>query len=302
METTEKQKPGPKPIYGERKPCMTRLKPELVARLQNRIAAANEKKRTKGERELSFSEGMAQLLEWALDTIEHRERRDGVAHPKPSVTPKPITVSVFVAEEPEPSPAPQETGVVSIARGTPQANKDSPWAAICQRLRAVMEEEQYETYSSAMGFVSFENLRLTLEAANPFFLQDLPGRLGETIEAIASELCGEAVSVSWVLSPAFEKRQRDEEERVAAAARAAEKQAKAREENAEKLKRFYLEKGADAAKKAEELIFLDGALLEVFPSFQRKQIEQWLSGVSAGAAFQQGKESEYKGPRGRGRR
>ena len=48
--------------FGERKACMTRLNPALVERLQNRIAAANEKRRETDQGELSFSEGMAQLL------------------------------------------------------------------------------------------------------------------------------------------------------------------------------------------------------------------------------------------------
>jgi len=309
-EDIEKKKPGPQPRFGERKACLTRMSPALVERLQSRIEVANEKRREAGEPELSLSEGIAQLIEWALNKIEDTERSKKGSVQKPKVQPAPVVVSVLVgppAEEPAaPAPIVVDPGVVSIARGSPPA-KDSPWPEISRRLKSLMgDSDAWDIWISGLKAAAFESCRLLLHCPNPFFVEQLQERgFDDVIAEVAAELCGEPIKVLLEVDPEFEARQRREEEERATKEREArekqEREAKERPEKIERLKKLYLAGTPEDAKKAEEILFDDIELLSVMAPFIRKQLEGWIDSAKSGATYQAAKEREYRGPKNRGR-
>lgn len=309
-EEIEKKKPGPAPRFGERKACLTRLRLDLVARLQARIQLKNEQ-RAADEPECSLSEGIAILLEQRLDQLDARDRKEKGAVQKPKTQPAPVAVSVLVGPVPEEpaasAPVVVDPGVVSIARGSPPA-KDSPWPEISRRLKTLMgDTDAWDIWISDLKAVAFEHCRLLLHCPNPFFVEQLQAKsLDDVIAGVAEELCGEPIKVLLEVDPEFEARQRREEEERATKEREArekqEREQRERPEKIEQLKKLYLTKTPEVVSEAERVLLADESLWAAMQPFFATQLKQWISSATAGATYQQHKEAHGKWSKNRPRR
>jgi hypothetical protein len=302
VETEEKKKPGPAPVYGPRKMVAARVD----------VEEWKEFKANCDEAGISVSEALAFLVRKA--NLKKRKEREASGRPAPKYDGPPIKdVSIVVLEnhgdESPPVAAPVSDvapPVVSIARGSPPA-KDSPWPEISRRLKPLMGLDTWEIWISSLTSAAFENCRLLLHCPNPFFVQELRERhFDDAIAEVAAELCGEPIKVLLEVSPEFEERQRKEEEERATKERETreriEREAKERPEKIEKLKALYLSGTPEDARSAEKILFADESILGAMQSFVRKQIEGWIDSAKSGTTYQAAKEREFNKPRNRGHR
>jgi hypothetical protein len=294
-ETKERAKPGPKPQFGERKPLLTRVDPELALEFEGYCAEAG----------ISVTEGLQRLIEQLCQ--KKRSTQKGGRPVRPSSAgpaPKSVTITALVTHTDLDGevPAVELPEVAPIAKPS-LPSRASPWVAISAKVREIMGADAYEQSGlELVRFVSLEAGKLLLLASSPFFASDIQERLGELLAEVASELTGEPCDVVVKLDPAYAVRMRQEDQRVAEEKEAKETAAKERTAKVAQLVKLYQQRTVEAARQIETLLAGDSSLLAPLGSFLEKQIRDWLSGVNAGTSYQQGKESEFKGPRRGGKR
>lgn len=297
MSEATKSKPGPKPVYGERRALLTRVDPELALEFEGYCAAAEGGP-------ISVTEGLQRLIKQFCE--KKRAQQKGPApkrHPSAGPAPKTVTITALISHTDEEGPAP--LAAVEPARPDPPPKPSDEGARLWAEARRTCEEYARDAWLlvEPLSLVSWEpeRSRLTLEAPRPY-LGVQADLCVETLGAITADLTGlEGVKVSLTVSPAYDVQARAEElarEQAEANAKAAAVQ---RANNLELLKKLYLERSAKSAQEAETILMADLELLEGAPSFFRKQIESWISSVNAGTAYQSGKEANYRGPGGRNR-
>lgn len=289
MTTEERKKPGPAPIYGERKALLTRVDPALALEFEGYCAAAEGGP-------ISVTEGLQRLIEAFCQ--KKRAQPKAARHASAGPAPKSVTITALTSLAPQEEESAPGAAPKSVPRPA-VSNKSSPWAVLCAKVKATVGAEQFELYLSELAFVSLEGCKLTITAPTPYAVDDVQERFTALFESLASEVCGEPVDLVVQLDPVYLEREREEEARELAEREAAVREVQERKARTAALKSLYLENTPLAAKKAERLIFEDGSLLASLEPFVRKQIEQWISATGAGSAYQAGKEANYKGPKSR---
>ena len=80
----------------------------------------------------------------------------------------------------------------------PVSSGDEVWNKIQQKLQKNLSKPSYETWIRPAKFKSLTKQKLTLLAPNPFSVNYLKKLYSETIEKIASDLCGRPINVQFL--------------------------------------------------------------------------------------------------------
>lgn len=209
----------------------------------------------------------------------------------------------------EPAVRPEEAGpaplsvevTISVTLPIPPAEAPSEdlLSLVREHLRPVLGPD-WDITSRAITAAAFGDEVLRLYVASPYWLHDLPPRLNPVLCPFAKAALGEGVTVAWFLSPEYAAQAGQAEQEAQERARLAALEYEARAVTRAKILELYNTKTAAAAQEADLLTQQDPEVWHLMRTFERKQIETWLSATLAGSAYQTGKEAAYQGPKGKG--
>lgn len=284
---------GPKPRFAERKVLMCRVIVEIGDEFEGYCRDAGK----------SLSEKIAALVEEA--TLKERERRLKRAEQgKPIVAPP----------APKPAPATPPTPMSSPLRlvkaiedttekgGAHTPVKANPWVQLSAVLKREMKDE-WHTWIEPWQFVSYENLKLTLEVGNFVILYHTREHLLDYLQETARRCFGdEAVTVCLrvdEVADAKREREHQESERQKAKERQLLQQEaiateKKRGELRTRLKELFKEKTPQAANEAQNILLDNDGILGAQEHYEfRRLLLSWLDARTSKTT----KEAIYRGNR-----